>query len=133
MAKRGRKRDGTRRAHLKRFSANVIHISPGPTKGWANEYYVRARSVGQDHVPTQEWRNDRRQGDTKYHHISMPNGIKLYFAGTIFFFIEEFTNHVRKSIYYSSSDRAKNAYNTQEIVWKFTGPSVDSMLSDLPS
>lgn len=133
MGKRRGKRDGTKRAYLKRFSANVIHISPGPTKGWANEYYIRARSEGQDHPPIVEWKNDRRQGVTRYNYILMPNGLKMYFNGTKFFFIEEFSTHVRRSIFYSSSIRAKDAYTREEIVWKFTGPSVNSMLSDLPS
>ena len=136
-----KRRKGLKRTFPKRWSASAVKAPAGPTKGWANEYYMRARSEGQDHPPSKQWVNEwgKGQGKDRVYHITLIDRsdikLRLYFSGEIYFFIETIVEAEwsRKSRNYGSRSRALEAYEKEDISWKIAGPSSDPRLQPIPS
>ena len=103
--------------------------SAGPTKGWANEYYARANSEGQDHTPPKLFQSDRIQGFDRWHHIKIEPELMLYFSGSMFVFIKQIEQRYIYSIVYGSKNAALIAHNYNNITWRTTKPVV----ADTPS
>ena len=118
-----RKDPRIRRAYLKHAK------SAGPTKGWANEYYTRARSQGQDHSPPKLFQTDRIQGFNRWYRIKIKPDLWLYFSGTEFVLIKQIEEKYIYSIVYGSRDAAMIAYKYENITWRTTKPVV----ADTPS
>jgi hypothetical protein len=82
-----------------------------------------ARIFSQDERLEALWQGDWRQGLSHFNNISLTTGkysaVKLYFRGQTWFFVreDEIVKVAKRSVLYSSRDRAMRAYNLGKIVW----------------
>ena len=143
---------GPRRAYLKRFSSAMVNSGTGPTpnrRGILSDLHHRAANVGkvlydrsgvriEDREPAKIfsederlealWQGDWRQGLSHFNKINLSCGkygkTELYFRGKSWFFIKEdgIVQTTKRSILYSSRDRAMRAYNMGKICWVERAP-----------
>jgi len=137
------KRKGPRKAYLKRFSSAMVNsgTGPSPNREVLSDLHHRAARMGQHfvdrnpaHIFSEDerlealWQGDWRQGLAHFNKINLSCGrygkTELYFRGQSWFFIKEdgIVKTTKRSILYSSRDRAMRAYNMGTICWVERAP-----------
>ena len=118
-----------RRAYLKHAK------SAGPTKGWANEYYARAATIGQLHKDHKVWKAPTFQGITQWHYVKFEEDLRLYFSGNTFVFVKYIgtLDQMKRveSCIYTGKNMAYMAYSFGKITWN--DETTKPVVADTPS